>query len=300
MAILLETLRRIKRELGVEPGPVEQSVALPSARRSTPVRDILKLKFEYGEAYGDVAKTWYRVNFTKPIQNPIVLATGFVSTTSKPNIKVSLVGRVPSVSVPAISDVPKITSISLTYVPVRTIERVTLTRREIENKIKEQAGDWGVFNWMRDAIAYVFSVVLKWMYDVIVGTVIDKVEDSLNDTIRDINNRFSALVGGINTRFSSLVTNINNRLKLLRDNTNSALSTLTSNINTAFENQTKEIEKQINNALSALLDAWGISPNYKLVSVMIRNVNSRGFEWYSLGKMRIFWLALGERTLPSA
>jgi len=139
--------RAFARELGVLVKRLDPTLAAGIVRR------ILRMpSFCWGNAYGEVAGRWYKVSYPRTIENPLVACVGQVRAGD---------------------------------IITREIERIYLTREEIESRIKESLGDWGVFNWMRDAIAWGMSHPLKWMYDLIVGDQIDRVRDRVNMVIGD-------------------------------------------------------------------------------------------------------------------
>jgi len=230
---VLERVREIKRELGIREGIIEKLIPVRSEQVTleavTELRELATLRFAYGTAYGDKAGVWYRVSYGTSIYNPVVVA---VAEARKTTIKTRTITKVPDIK-------------------AKTIPRISVTRESIERNIKDKLGDWGVFNWIRNAIAYGLSFIFKWVFDVIVGDQIDYVQDKLNEVIRDFNDKVNAQVDKITSR--------------------------------------------VNQVLKDLYDMWGIPKDKALTPVHIRNVTSTGFEFLSLGKTKIYWLAIGKR-----
>ena len=230
MSGILERVRGFKRELGIREGPLERIIPVYSEPvEAESIRDIAMLRVIYGSAYGDKAGVWYRVSFGTVIKEPIVVA---VSEARGTKIKTRTISKVADIK-------------------AKEIPRISITRTSIENNIKKKLGDWGVFNWIRDSIAYGLSFIFKWIFDVIIGDQIDYVQSKLNETIKDFNKKVNQQVDKITSR--------------------------------------------VNLVLKDLYRMWGIPEGIALSPVHIRNITGSGFEFLSLGKQKIYWLAIGKR-----
>lgn len=229
MSRVLERVREIKRELGIREGIIEKLIPVRSEVLQAEVGELALLKVAYGTAYGDKAGVWYKVPFKTTIFNPVVVAVSEAKTT-----------KIITRKIEKVSDIT-----------AKTIDRVSVKRTDIEDNIKKKLGDWGVFNWIRDSIAYGLSYIFKWVFDVIVGDQIDYVQEKVNEVIEDFN--------------------------------------------TKVNEQVDKITSRVNKVLTDLYKMWGIPTDKALAPVHVRNVTNTGFEFLSLGKHKIYWIAIGKR-----
>jgi len=258
----LERIRAVKRELGLPEGPLERLIPVRATKAE--VREVRTrlLRVIQGVAYGKEAGVWYRVTFPGPVYNPQVVAVAEGRPTS---MITRTIPKVPDVSARKVVKPPD--------VAFRTIPRVVATREDIEREIKRRLGDWGYFNWIRNSIAKGLSYVFKWIFDVIVGAQMDRVQSEINKAIRDINTK-------TNMQFSRLVDSINSTI---------------SDFNVKVNRQVDRITDRVNMVLRDLYRMWGIPEGTAIQPVHIRNVNEKGFEFLSLGDMKVRWIAIGER-----
>jgi hypothetical protein len=78
----------------------------------------------------------------------------------------------------------------------------------------------------------------------------------------------------------------------VRDSINSVVSDANAKIN----DQLKQIQDAVNLRLQDLYTMWGIPTSMALTVAQIRNPTDNGFEFLSLGKMTIYWIATGKRV----
>lgn len=213
-----------------------------------------------GKAYGEVAGRWYQVSFTRPIREPSVVAVAEGRKGDMPET-----GQVPLI--PALPKVLK------DKIPDLTIEKWTLSLYSAEDFVegyKQYFGDWGVFNWMRDAIAYVMGHGIYWVwYNFFVprgvktmNVILGKVQDRINDRLTKIRNIFNDKLAKIDDRFESVRGNINTVIR---------------------------------NLFPHLYEAWGQRQDMVLTVAQIRNVTNRGFEFLSMGETTVHYIAMGSR-----
>ena len=294
---ILENIRGLKRQIGLAEGIVEEMFPISARSKITTIRQITVLKVMYGTAYGEKAGVWYKVTFPEPLNEPVVVAVAEARSTTR---RYRQVPKPPEVPPPQILKLPDVSKISISYPPnitFKRIERVSLTREEIENRIKNTLGDWGWLNWARDAIAYGMSFVLKFVYDIIVGAQLDKVEESVNAVVSDanakINEHTKKIIDSINARIQSINSKINNQTNYIINGINDLVRKLNNNWNT----QITYITTAINGIISDICAMWGIPEGVAITPVHVRNITTTGFEFLSLGKTKIYWIAIGKKII---
>jgi len=262
--MLRERIRLFKRAVGIKEGPIERLTPVRSATITIgEIRELAKLKIAKGVAYGETPGVWYRVRFPSTIKDPQVIAVAEARS-----------GELPRITIKKVPDIEAKTISKIADIKAKTIRRISTTREDIEKAIRNSLGDWTVaFNWIRDAIAYGLSFIFKWVFDVIVGAQIDRVQDAMNDVISDFNDK------------------VNKQTDKIVDAVNSVISDFNKKVN----DQIDIVTDRINDALASLYDVWGIPYDVAITPVHIRNVKSDGFEFLSLGKTKIHWIAIGER-----
>jgi len=254
-----ERLRGLKRELGIREGLLERLT--PIAGRRVKLREVLRIRIISGISYGEEAGVWYRVDFGTRLRDAEVVAVGEARET---RIITRLIDKVPDVDIPTVKRPPN--------VGLKEIERVEITREEIEAEIKEALGDWGIWNWVRDAIAWASSFGAHFAYRVISGVATDKIRDTINVAIRDFNTR-------INRQTDYIYSDLNVTIRATNEKVNRQIDIITD---------------RVNRVLYDLYSMWGLPTDLSMVPVHIRNVTETGFEFLSLGKTTIHWIAVGE------
>lgn len=254
-----EFIREKKRQLGIPEGLLEELTPVPARdlevvcflpeeeRRSISI-GLMPVNIVWGSAYGPVAGQWYRVTFPKPIGgNPHVVA---VAEGKSGEITSRVVDKVIIRTYHCRAcDMGFFTIVAARRCPScgsYDIEEITGADRYERTgwylalwNAKRHLGDWGIFNWMRDAIA----TLIAWLgYYLFSG----------------------------------------NGAFILAD---------------ALSAQVDRISEAITERLRDLYKMWGIPTNMAIAPVHVRNVTSTGFEFLSLGDMKIHFIAIGRKTL---
>ena len=110
-------------------------------------------KMEWGVCQCDNSGQWYRVYFQNKMKDPVVIAVAKARGTN-------FIDRV--------------------------VYRITPNEEELNNRVKERLGDWGMFNWMRDAVAYAITKILMFVWNVLIMPQVDKIEERINTVLRDL------------------------------------------------------------------------------------------------------------------
>ena len=308
--------RRIRRTKGVEEYRGRKTPILDEIPRTASVYNRVfslisrYLGIERGAAYGEEAGKWYKVYFSQPLKNPSVVAVGVV----RGGRIFDRVVDIPRISIPTPSVSVSVPTIEIPRVQVRcyhcrdcdfawitirvpsrclmcesiNIEELTGDTRFEDTgwhlaywNNKRRLGDWGWFNWLRDAIATAWT----WFGYYFLGkncvfVLLDVVYGQVDYITQQIQTAFNILVENINSE-----TNRSLR-ELARDTT--------SNVQEAFNSSVSDLIGAVNERLRDLYAIWGIPESVAPTVVNIRNVTSRGFEFLSLGKTTVYWLAVGE------
>ena len=125
---------------------------------------------------------------------------------------------------------------------------------------KKKVGDWGAFNWLRDAIAYPLAWVNYYMLGKdsifrlldVIDEYIDRIENSVHSTLDE------------------------------------TINMLTTKVNRSVDG----IETAIQNIQPDIYSIWGIPKGTAIAPVHIRNVKKDSFEWLALGPMKIDYIAI--------
>jgi len=255
-----QRIRRIKRELEIPEGVIERLT--PITAETLKIREILRLRIISGVAYGEEAGVWYRIRFPFRLGDPEVVAVSEIGTTTIP---VRPIEKVPDITIPTVKRPPEI--------ELKEIERIVITREEIEAEIREQLGDWGIWNWIRDWLAWASSYAAHFIWKVFSGIAIDKIRDAINETIRDFNIR-------VNQQTDFIYRDLNDTIRRINNKINSQIDVVTGRVNLV---------------LTDLYRIWGLPTNLRMTTVHIRDVTETGFSFLSLGRHRVHWIAVGER-----
>ena len=214
-----------------------------------------------GKASGKVAGRWYQVYFSKPIKNPSVVAVAEGRKGDMPE----------NDRFPLLPDIPQVLK---DKIPDLTIEKWTIDVLSAERFIeayKKYFGDWGVFNWMRDAITYVMGHSAHWTWVTFfqprgvktLNRILSNVQDRINDRLTKIRNIFNDKLAQVDDRFDAVRGNVN-----------------------------EIIEKMF----PRLYEAWGQRQDMALTVAQIRNVTNRGFQFLSMGDTTVHYIALGDKV----
>ncbi len=250
--------------------------------------------FAHGKAYGETAGLWYKVSFPRRIGNPSVVCVGEARTT---DFRKREIEKIPDLTIGKTSPIPLIEKIAIPPIDI-TFTRpylTVLTVNDFIDGIKRFLGDWGVFNWIRDAIAWAYGHVEYWAYTILwkryaesvnkmlddIYKIFDSMRKGLSDMVRLTNDRLEALRVAIN----NCIASINAGMEGLRTGTNTRVETLRTKVN--------EITGDI---IPALYDACGIPLGMALTPLHIRNVSEFGFEFQSFGQTTCYWIAIGSRV----
>jgi len=251
--------------------------------KALPIQDIFT-RVQWGKSYGPTKGTWYRVPFELAFtEEPSVIIIG-VARAGRLVTRVIAKVATSKVAAPVKISVDKIAKFEIPRIGIGTKDECGRKVADAYmDEAKERLGDWGIFNWARDAIAsvawgigYITGVWIHWMYTVLVQPQIDQVRDATNKAVSD-------QVDKINTAFSSQVDKINDRLSGLVDN-----------INAASSSQVDNVISRVNAVLTDLYDSWGLPSGIIATPVHIKPPSTTGFEWQSYGRTTIYWIAIGK------
>ena len=224
--------------------------------------------FAYGKAYGKTAGLWYRVPFPKTIMNPSVVAVCEARAGAITRKRIDYM------------DIPKVRD-----VVTREIARVrrddfnsdyycTLVAQGARDRVNKLSPPWPL-NLVWDFIVggivyygfyagwYASGWILNVLWDSFVQPQIDRVRDSINSVIGDVNIK------------------VNEQLTAIRD---------------ATRVQLDRIIERVNLRLDDLYAMWGIPKTIAITPAQIRKVTSTGFEFLSLGTTTIYYIAVGLRS----
>ncbi|MEM3041207.1 MAG: hypothetical protein QXG97_04185 [Nitrososphaerota archaeon] len=170
------------------------------------------------------------------------VAVAAAPTISVPGVELA---QAPEISIPAVA-VPKAPSISIPTVSIPTfnvsiprVDRIDL-RPYIRDRFREALGDWGLFNWMRNAIAdgpgWVVGTVLNWLWDSMIQPQVDTIQSGIQDAVnvalervRDgvqvaLNRYRDYILTGVNGGLDDARSKVQTALNGLRDNVQSSLN----------------------------------------------------------------------------
>lgn len=184
---------------------------------------------------------------------------------------------------------------------------------------KKQLGDWGVLNWIRDIIAsawawfgwYVMGkdsiFVLFDAQSAQVDKVREGVQTAINQSIDNtkagvqtgINSSIANVQGGFNTAIDKTISGVQDAVNKALDNaassTQSGFNSTINSINDKIpDEQMNYVRDRVNARLNDLYAMWGVPESIALTPAHVRNITSVGFEFLSLGKTTIHWIAIGD------
>jgi len=135
-----------------------------------------------------------------------------VAVPSSPAISIPTieVPRAPTINIPGV-EIPKAPTINIPTVSVPSIEISRIGRGDLRPVVRDQfraaLGDWGIFNWARNAIAdgpgWVVGSFLNWLWDVMIQPQIDKVRDGINDGLRKMTGNTQAALNSYRDQIQS-------------------------------------------------------------------------------------------------
>lgn len=214
-----------------------------------------------GKAYGETAGMWYRVRFPRPIYEPIVVCVGEARRGDIPRSKL----------VPKIEELKKVLKEKIPDLTIKWKWEIHMpTADDFVNLVKGFFGDWSVFNWMRDAIAWAIGHFEYAIWDTLFRP---RGLDRMNELLETIRGRFNDRLEKIRGTFNTKLADIDDRLETLRSRTNTSFETV----------------------FPRLYEAWGLRRDMALTALHIRNVTSTGFEFQSYGATTCYWLCIGRR-----
>jgi len=232
----------------------------------------------------------------------------------------------PPVSVPAIS-IPTL-SIPALSIPQVTIPRLgrgdlaatyadygfNATRDILDGRWDGRIPDWGLFNWIRDAIGSV-GWVLGWiagaignlLWDSLIQPQIDRVQSALNTAIATIQQRvqeaLNAIITQVNQLSSNIATQVNNGANAAITATNNALRGTTSEINAALAAATQNFNdvgnllatnatQVINDTITTIWNLIGLGKGMVFAPCQVGTITEKEFQVWGLGDMTICYVAL--------
>lgn len=254
-----------------------------AVQSSGQVTELLRLPaFAHGKAYGETAGFWYRVTFPKPIRNPSVACIAEARKGEIPTVKIPPISipkiSVSTISMPKIAEVTVPTDIGIPTIPVGAPK----------------------FTWVCTGPLCGFTPYKE------IGEAMDAVAEVLNtisDNVMEVQNRINQIIFRINEVLKKIIDTakaLDAKIDDLRDKADVALQGLRVNADTALEELRANTESCVNSGLNAVLPAlytlWGIPRTMVATPIHVRNVTDTGFEFQSLGKTTIWWLAIGTRA----
>jgi len=166
----------------------------------------------------------------------------------------------------------------------------------IADRLQETAnrllGDWGVFNWMRDALTRVFRAIGAELGRIIEYDVWDSNVKLQVDKIQtEIENKVNPILDTITAGVNSAISKIKNGLL---ESTNKAV--------TRIEEVTNKITTYATDALNRSIDKFwettGLEKGVIPSELQLRNVTQTSFEVRSPGPSTLHWWAIGEYYVP--
>jgi len=221
---------------------------------------------EYGFAAAE-ERGWVKVPFKMPMPSNPVLIT-FIEY------------REGWFSAPSYSAPRK--TIDISYPETFEIEIPRISRedmrerlaKDFEDNCNRRLGDWGAFNWMKEKYCrlsyywgYIVGAALNFIWDRLIQPQVDKIQDNINYVI------------------DRIVTHQNRALRKLVDEAENG-------INEGLEWTANNIEKAVNQAVEKLYEATGMEKGMLMSPSLVRNITPLGFEFYSLGKMKLHYFAI--------
>jgi len=195
-------------------------IEVPFIEEIAGIRRRRSLSVVRGTAYGETAGRWYRVTYPKRVRGstPVCVAEGRTGSITRRTIPL------PTVSIPKVNirtfhcrncgygyfgirfrSCPKCGSSNIEELTGATRYEETGWYQALYNA-KERLGDWGIFNWMRDAIATVFA----WFGYYFCGTNGAFVlADALSQQVDEVRN---SVQSAFNTSISNITDAVNRRL----------------------------------------------------------------------------------------
>lgn len=246
-----------------------------------------------GKAYGETAGMWYRVRFPRPIYEPVVVCVGEARRGDIPRSK--LVPSIPPLEklldIPAIEELKKVLKEKIPDLTFSWKWEIHIpTADDFVALVKGFFGDWSVFNWMRDAIAWAIGNFEYAIWDTLfrprglekMNELLETIRGRINERLRKIRSTFNTKLGDIDDRLDTLRTRANDRLGKVGEGVDERFETLRIKTNDSFAM-----------LFPRLYDAWGLRRDMALTALHIRNVTSIGFEFQSYGSTTCYWIAVG-------
>jgi hypothetical protein len=229
--------------------------------------ELLRLPaFAHGKAYGETAGFWYRVTFPKPINNPSVSCIPEARTGEIPQVKMPTIG-ITRVPLPKIAEIKVPTDIGINPIPVGA-PKFTY----------ECTGPLCGFSPYKEITE--------------LGQSIASVLNEISDKVMEEQNRVNQVIFRINDALKKIIDTVKSldaKVDDLRTKVDEAVDTLRLNA----ENS---VNDGLNRILPALYTLWGLPKTMAATPIHVRNVTSTGFEFQSLGKTTIWWIAIGTRA----
>lgn len=308
---VIELFREKKKEWGFGEGVIEKLTPLPSNIENLDVIENLnlpdiqrRLVIQHGTASGSGKRQWYKVIFPRPIRNPAVVAVAEVRTgeiirkdiEKISDIVTKTIENIPNISfsgIPSIEDIPRIArdDFNSDYYCDRVASRARDGLKNLGGIPWPLSSIWG---WFCDhAVYWIAFYTWKaggWVVNVLWDSFFQRQIDNIRNTINSNNAIISSRV---NSAFNDASRKINNLKNKLVNSINETIGDTNAKINS----QLSKIQDRVNNRIKDLYDMWGIPYDTAITPVHIRNVTSAGFEWLSLGDMKIYWVAVGRKLV---
>ena len=252
------------------------------------------------KTYQSMWKGWHYVAFGMPFKEPpavVACCSGFAfnlpSLPSLPELKLPTVYSLPDLKLPTMSPLPDLKLPRWT----RPDYRYTYSNN-FADWFMSAAGDWGIFNWLRDALANYFLRPLGWvvglaanfMWDVSIkpqadtlNDMLEKFEDNWNTQIVS---HLNAGIKGTMEKFedawnTQIVYNFNN---VMKNNLEAFTKTWNTEVISRLNTAMSTVQEKLLNFVSGL----GITP------LGVKGVTNFGCYVYSPANTTVYVIAAGK------
>lgn len=293
----LPILSQIEETAGVEQRKQENFIKEDIDLAETEsLRDLLPFfqnmpDFAWGEAHAK-GRGWARVRFKQPMKDPVVVAVGDARGTEMLEEYIEEVGDIREKSIDKIKKVGDIGSKEINRINRPDFNSDKYCRRVADHArdgAKNLSPPWPfnyAWNWMCDTFVYnIFYYGWKgsgWIVNLLWDSFIqDQVDETLN-TINDF-------VGDTNYKVNKQLQEITN---IVNDQVIRQINELVSDTNNKVNNQIDEITNKVNKVIPDLYKMFGIPDGVAITPMHVRNINSSGFDFLSLGDTTCYWVAI--------
>jgi len=212
------------------------------------LRRILNIPNIQWRNFKSTFKGWHYVRFGKLYLYPpavVAVCSGF-------HYDLPWIPNLPDLSLPRIS-LPEWTR----------PDHSDIYRNRFEGWFRQVMGDWGVLNWLRDALAKYFMGSLGW----VVGLAVNLMWDA---TFKPHADRWNSIISSFNNETNGLLEDLENRW------------------NMEIVNRFNLVMQDVQERLLGLTRELGVTP------IAVRNVTTDGCEVYSPDAVDVFVIVAGE------